>query len=121
MPANAGMLFDSLSQIAGYDFVDIGDFADEFLNLLPTGPLNEKFESVGLESLYFINNLGTLGFAIAFYLSLALIILVSKTSSWCRPSCLEKRRQKLDSFVFWNGGISLVFESCLVVFIVAHI
>lgn len=115
------MLFDSLADIAAFDFFETRDFLNELLVLLPTNPINEKFESVGIEDLYFINNLGTLAIVIAVYLSLVLILLVLFMGTRCLPNCCLRQIRRLEPSVFWNGGISLVFESCLIVFIVGYI
>ena len=91
MPANAGMLFDSLSDIAAFDFFETRDFVNGFLALLPTNPVNEKFESVGIEDLYFINNLGTLAIVILVYLILILILLFLFMGTRCLPNyCLRQ-------------------------------
>ena len=76
MPANSGMFFGGLSSIAAFDVFEIGDYADEYLELLPSEPISEKFEAIGMESTYFINNMGSLFLALCFDLFLILVWMV---------------------------------------------
>lgn len=59
MPANAGMVFKYLTQIASFDIFDIGDYVDEYLQLEDTDPVNIEFETLGFDSQWFINNIGS--------------------------------------------------------------
>ena len=56
VPANAGMFFSKLTEIAAFDLIEIGEYVDEFLQLPITEP-DPSFEASGMESNYFINNL----------------------------------------------------------------
>ena len=62
-----------MAAIAAFDFFEIGDYLNDWLELLPTDPLSEKFETIGLESMYFLNNLGT--FAVVLLLKALLVLL----------------------------------------------
>ena len=66
MPANTGMFFNQLTRIAAYDFLEISEYLDNWLSLVPTNPVNEKYDTIGLGSLYFLNNLGTFTIILAF-------------------------------------------------------
>ena len=66
VPANAGMFFKELAAIAAFDYFETSEFIEDLLDLLPRDPINEKFESTGFESVYFMNNLGTLLLVITF-------------------------------------------------------
>ena len=59
VPANAGEVLKRCAKVASFDFIEIGEYVNEFLGLPPTDPVNEKYETLGIESLYFINNVGT--------------------------------------------------------------
>ena len=81
IPSNAGMFFAEFSKIAAFDLLEFeyfnfGDFMDSILDLIPTGPINSKFEAIGFESLYFINNLGSFFLVLVFGLLLIPIWLV---------------------------------------------
>ena len=54
---------------------EIGEYVNNALELLPTDPVNEKFETIGLESLYFINNLGSFFLVVALDIFIALVTI----------------------------------------------
>ena len=78
----------------------------------PTNPVNAKFETIGMDSVYFLNNLGT--FAIYFSLKIILVLLhalltpFANRNKWCR-----KRRKHLGKRIYWNSWIVVVFETFL--------
>lgn len=59
IPPNANMFMSFLTQIAAFDVIEIGEYVEEYLSLDATDPISAKFESIGMESLYFINNVGS--------------------------------------------------------------
>jgi len=67
LPANAGMFFAQLMTIAAFEVFDTKPYLDRLLRLEPTDPINSNFESIGLESIYLLHNMGTLVFAFAFF------------------------------------------------------
>ena len=48
MPANAGNFYQIVTKLAVYDAFEIGDYVNDTLELLPTEPVNEKYETMGL-------------------------------------------------------------------------
>ena len=56
--------------------IETGDYVNECLDLLPTDPMNYKLETIGLESEYFVNNLGTFFFILLIYFLLIVIWLI---------------------------------------------
>ena len=109
IPANAGMVFNVLTQIAAYDVFEIGDYVNDTLELFHTDPVNEKFESIGLETLYFINNLGSFFLVVMFDLLVCLLILITQFLIWLSPKkCLQKVHQKLNKKMFFNDWIVTV-------------
>ena len=50
MPPNAGMFFEELTKIAAFDileigeYFDFGEFVNDLLDLVPSDPINYKFE-----------------------------------------------------------------------------
>ena len=121
MPANAAAVFDTLSQIAAFDLIEIGDYIEEILKLLPTDPVNEKYESIGLESLYFINNIGSFTFVLLVYFAMIAAWLLLGISFVLNIQQAKKLQTKLGNKIFWNKGIGLVKESYLVVILCASI
>ena len=50
MPANAGIVFRRLAEITAFDYVEIGEYVDDVLNLEPTESISPKMEEIGFES-----------------------------------------------------------------------
>ena len=114
MPANTGMVFQYLTKIAAFDLLEIGDFVDEFLELEQTDPVDNNFETLGFESQWFINNVGSFFIYllwcfsnVVFYL---LVAALNKTSGHC-----SRLKRKLGVAIFWNKLSMAIFESILVV------
>ena len=114
MPANAAEFFKVLTAIAAFDILEIGEYVEEILDLMTKEPVNEKFEAIGFESTYFINNLGSFIFLPIGYV---LLILLWITLYPCKNKSfrLDRCRHKLAGLVSWNRWIVLITESFLVV------
>ena len=110
LPANAGLFFKQIMQIAAFDIIEINEPLDNLLDLEPTDPINENFEAVGFESIYLLNNMGTLAIAYFVWLFAAFIALILKmfiTESKKAKHVYAELRKKL----FFNSFISLFLES----------
>ncbi len=114
IPANAGMVFKKITKIAAFDIIEIGDYVDDYLQLVPTDPVSEKFETIGMESLYFINNVGSFIFIIAIYL-LAVIVYFLLCLCGNASKKIKRLRKRLRDNIFWEGLIVMIFESFLIV------
>ena len=103
MPTNTGMFFKELTDIASFDVLETGEYWEELLDLLPKDPVNEKFETIGYESMYFLNNLGSFAFVLGGnFLTVMLWILLGPfgfCSIW-----LNKKRDKLGRKIFGVAG-----------------
>ena len=114
LPANAGMVFRELAKIAAFDYIEISDFVDEFLELEPTDPVNNKLETVGIETKQFINNVGTFVFFLCcYYLALVLYFMTSLVGLKFKK--VRKPKKWLGAKLLWNKLISAIFESVLFV------
>ena len=83
--------------------VETGEYVDEWLDLLPTDPVTFKLETIGLESEYFVNNLGTFFFILQIYVLLALIWLIICVFAFvCSARLLRKLKTKIGKKLFWN-------------------
>ena len=80
LPANAGMFFAQIMTISAFEVFDTKPYLDSVLHLEPADPINANFEAVGLESIYFLHNLGTLLFAFVFFL---VMVILSKLLLLC--------------------------------------
>ena len=67
VPANAGTFFSQIMEIAAFDIIETGDTLDEWLELPPIEPENPKFGTLGLGSIFLLNNMGTLALAYMFW------------------------------------------------------
>ena len=97
-------------RIAAFDIVEIGGFLDNVLSLEPTQPLNENFEAVGLESIYLLNNMGTVAFLFFFWILAAQITFMLKLCVY-ESKLVRNTYNRMQKKVFWNSIISLFLES----------
>ena len=97
-------------QIAAFDIVEIGEPLDKMLNLEPTEPINENFEAVGFESIYFLNNMGTLAIAYLIWILATIIAFLLKMFMY-RSKKARKAYNWLRKKLFFNSLISLFLES----------
>ena len=65
MPANTGMLFKQLTQIAAFDLLETDEFLTDLLKLKPKEPLTANFETIGFSTVYFLNNIGSFAIVLA--------------------------------------------------------
>ena len=112
MPANTGMFINQLTSIAAYDFLEISEYLDNWLSLVPTNPVNEKYDTIGLGSLYFLNNLGTFTIFLAFT---CLTMLLWMVLSPFQNNWLRKKLTQYDTKIFWNHWINVINESFVIV------
>lgn len=109
VPANAGMFFSQIMQIAAFDFFETGPYIDALLGLPPSEPLNANFEAVGFESLYLLHNMGTLFIAFVAYFTLVLLAF------FCQYICCCERvkyfGENLRKKLFFGSFIQIIFES----------
>jgi len=84
LPANAGMFFRSLTFTATFDYVDTDPYLDKWLALDPTTPESPNFEAIGLQSVYFLHNMGMFVVALPGYV---LAVLLSYLLRW--SSCVN--------------------------------
>ena len=114
MPANAGMVFKYLTKIAAFDVFEIGDYVDEYLELEQTDPVDNNFETLGFESKWFINNVGSFFIYILWCFANVIIFLFVAALNNTTGYCLRQKK-KLSKMIFWNKLSMAIFESILVV------
>ena len=72
------------------------------------------FETIGYESRYPIENLGTLWFFTQIYLALiftwAILNVIGRHS---RSKCVAKARDKISGFVLWGSALRFTFQGYL--------
>ena len=107
MPANTGMFFSVLQMIAAFDVFEIGEYVDEYLELTPEDPINEKFETIGMESKYYINNMGSFFLTLVFEVLLIIVYLLLVPCA-SKSKCIKRRVKNLNKKLFWNSWIVTV-------------
>ena len=121
MPANAQIFFGFIMEIASFDILPMQEFYDKYL---PTPywdePMNDKFNYLGLQSTFFLNNMGTMVIGLAMIPLLSALLLVLQPLSRF-SSKIAKFKNKLYTSLFWSQQIILLFESfamlCMCAFI----
>ena len=79
IPPNAQGLFNYMHTIMSFDIIDLQPAFNKILNLEETGALNSNFEEIGITSLFFLNNMGSLFMAFSMYsLSVLTLRVVNK-------------------------------------------
>lgn len=107
-------------QIAAFSFYDFGNIIHNTFGVPETEPVDENFESVGIESQYLLVNMGTM---ICFFLLQILLLLLSALftpmvdKKWIPCKCLKKRIKKLNKNIYWNSLITLMNETYMILVI----
>ena len=116
VPANAGEVLRRCAKVAAFDFLDIGEFVNQFLDIPPTDPVDEKYETLGFESLYFINNVGTFITVMLVYMIMITFWILMFPISWL-SSWVNAQRIKLGDKIFWAKLYLVILESFMIVFL----
>ena len=114
MPANAGMFFKHVMEIAAFDFYDFGDIIHENMKIEPTDPIDANFEAVGFESQYWMVNLGTMFVFYLIYIAIALFIAPSLFCCRTKSKRVKKCSKKLNKSIYWGTLITLINESYII-------
>lgn len=75
MPANAGIFFRNVMEIAAFDFYEVDDLVHGTFNIEPSEPISAQFAALGLQSQYFLVNMGTMVFFILIYILLLCVMV----------------------------------------------
>jgi len=103
-----------MMQIAAFEVFDTKPYLDGYLHLQPTDPVNANFESVGLESIYLLHNLGTLLLAFVFFLAMVILsklLLLCKEKVYGNCPDFNNCGKKLHRNLYWGAWINLVTEA----------
>jgi len=110
LPANAEIFFRQLMSITAFEVFEIGDVVNAILSLEKTDPVNENYNALGFESVYFINNMGTLFIVFLIYPVMMLVeYLLRLVAEKC--DSVKGVHLTVKYAVYWNLLITLVFES----------
>jgi hypothetical protein len=102
IPANAQLFYGFIMQLASFNILPMQDFYGKYLPS-PSwdGPLNERFEAIGFQSTFFLNNMGSMviGLAMIPFLSCVLCVLKPLSRFSHRIASLKN---KIQSSLFWS-------------------
>ena len=117
-PANAGMVWRVLWKIVSFDLFEVSDTVRDYLEIEIEDPVNERFETLGIESKYFINNMGFLFFLLCILVLLvALWPILIGLSRW--STIAERGKEKLNKTLFWRPIIVINYATFLIVILCA--
>ena len=110
MPANAQMFFKQINKVASFDIINIEPFINKALNLNKTEPMNENFAAIGFNSMYFMNNMGSLiiGFLIYF---VGLIVMFILQRFLNRKLWINRYFRKLKKMLLYDTIVAMMIES----------
>ena len=113
MPANAGIYYNVLMQVAAFEFFDTDDFYFKLLLGRESDAISNNFSVIGFDSAWFINNMGSLGVLIVLS---PLIYLMSPLTECCAArSSLIKARRRLQRMLFWSFPIRSITEAFIII------
>lgn len=98
-------------EVASFDVLPMQDFYDKYL---PTpswdGPLNDRFDALGFQSLFFLNNMGSMVVGLLMIpIQGFLLILLKPLTRFSRR--ITTIKNKIHASLFWSQQIILLNES----------
>ena len=98
--------------IAAFDIYEIGDDVHRILDIEPTDPVNDNFNQLGLESQYFINNMGTmLIWPFLMIFALLLFSLLNECNKVCKSERIDRMANQVLRSLKYNAFITVIKES----------
>ena len=101
-PANSMMVIESMLQIANFDVVPTEDI-DMMIHYWPESePYSVNYEMAGIESIFFLANIGFVMYLIYIHVFLA-IVHASIHKLRNKSRCIERLHTKIGSYFYWEG------------------
>ena len=91
-------------------FFDILTFYDEYFEMPEGDPKSAQFEAVGLDSPFFIYNMGTVMLYIAYVTAFVAVTYTFNTLMY-KHKCCKKSYRTTESTAFWNLPILIIQEN----------
>ena len=117
MPGNAAIFFGHIMSIAAFDFIEFGDIIHEAFSIEATDPINDQFNSVGFESQYFLNNLGTIALFYIVYLLFVLVVTPLLVCCGRYSISIMKKSKRLNQKIYWNSFLTLLNETFMILIV----
>ena len=102
-------------EIAAFDFYDFSDVIHDNFQISQTDPINTNFETIGFESSYFLNNMGTMFLFYMFYILCILVKLILQPFATKHHKRIKKFYRKLRNHVIWGSLITLINETYAII------
>ena len=113
MPANAGIYFNCLMQVAAFEFFETDDLFYDLNYGYETEPLTTNFGTIGFDSMWFLNNMSSMGILMVLF---PLIFLISPLLCCCEGNrFVSKIRSFLDRHLYWSFPLRFMIESYTIV------
>lgn len=118
LPQNAALFFNFIMQIAAFDVLPTDAFYDDYFSMEAKEAVNDNFDALGFNSMWFLYNMGSLTLSWVCIPLLALpIFLLRCVKCITRLSpTLNKMHTNLDRWMFWQFPITVLNQSCLIVY-----
>ena len=81
LAAISAIMIGKLTKVANFDIIEIGDYWEELFEMPEVEALTENFEAVGMETSFFIYNVGTMVISIIYIVVMSIFV-----------SCLDRCR-----------------------------
>ena len=109
-PANAMMITNEMIKIATFDLIPTDVVFNAVFYFPDNDPFSLNFETVGVESTLFFQNIGFALFVIVLHILMMIIhAAVYKFRNGC--SCITKVQNKLGKYLYYNGLLRLYLEA----------
>ena len=102
-PANAMMVNEFLIDFATFDLIPVELLDKEIFYWPDIDPFSANFESAGIESLFFLSNIGLVQYIILLHIFMAIIYACLKIKKKATCQCIEKLKTKLKNYLYWKG------------------
>ena len=116
-PANLNIFFRYLMSIAAFDLIELTEFLDNYLGIEPTGPYNQAFDLIGLDSLLFVNNMGTMTFVYIIYIILAFLTLILYSVRFHLNYKIHYLVIKMKENLFFKAIVTIIFETAQMIYL----
>ena len=121
MPANVQIFFNQVTKIASFNLINVEPLINKILHLNQTLPLDQNFGALGFNSLYFMNNMGSL--LIAIFIICVGIVFLFCIDNYVWLLWVSNLSAKIRSSIFYDAIVSTFIESyafmsvsCLIAF-----
>ena len=108
MPAIPTLVFGILTEIAAFDYVEVGDYFEMAFDISDSDPMNQNFEALGFETTLFLYNMGSMLFGLVLT---PVMLTIGYLLRLCdRFDSCKRVGERIDNAWRWNSTIEVVKE-----------